>query len=198
MIFHRIKSNIVSHFSYFIGSGKDVFVVDLHRDIHEYLLLARQHGFNIKYIFETHRNEDYVVGSRELAHHTGAIIYHGPWPELKYGEKLLGGEEFKVGNLKIHALHTPGHTARALLKLSREEFIEYKAKEHHEFIPYFKMMEKYNVEGAPFYRVGPQIKALSPKEFKESVNKGATVIDTRPPPSYGAGHIKGAYSLTPL
>jgi hydroxyacylglutathione hydrolase len=288
MIFHRIKSNIVSHFSYFIGSGKDVVVVDPHRDIQEYLFLTRQHGVNIKYIFETHRNEDYVTGSRELAHHTGAIIYHGPWPELKYGEKLMGGEEFKVGNLKIHALHTPGHTPgcisyivtdletgdepllvctgdtlfigevgrtdlggpdnrikwsnwlfesihekllplgdhiilcpahgsgsvcgtriakrelstigaellmNPLLKLSREEFIEYKDREHHEFIPYFKMMEKYNVEGAPFYGIGPQIKALSPKEFKESVNKGATVIDTRPPPSYGAGHIKGAYSL---
>jgi hydroxyacylglutathione hydrolase len=39
--------------------------------------LAQHHAQKIKYIFETHRNEDYVIGSIELNNLTGATIYHG-------------------------------------------------------------------------------------------------------------------------
>ena len=110
MIYERLKSKIVSHLSYFIGSGNSAFVVDPTRDIQQYLDLAKKHGVNINYIFETHRNEDYVIGSIELAKHTGAEIYHGSWPEFKYGKVVEDGAEFRVGNLKVTVLATPGHT----------------------------------------------------------------------------------------
>jgi hydroxyacylglutathione hydrolase len=32
-------------------------------------------------------------------------------------------------------------------------------------------------------------------EFKEKIKQGAIIVDTRPPPSFGAGHIKGSYNL---
>jgi len=72
--------------------------------------IAKREGMRIKYVFETHRNEDYVIGSSELASLTGAEIFHGPWPEFEYGKKLKDGQEFRVGKLKVTALHTPGHT----------------------------------------------------------------------------------------
>ena len=78
MIFEKLKSKVVSHLSYLIGSGIEAFVVDPQRDVQPYMQLAKKHGVNIKYIFETHRNEDYVIGSQELAAQTGAEIYHGP------------------------------------------------------------------------------------------------------------------------
>ena len=77
MIYERLKSEVVSHLSYFIGSGNAAFVVDPTRDINQYLELAEKHGVNIKYVFETHRNEDYIIGNIELAKQTGAEIYHG-------------------------------------------------------------------------------------------------------------------------
>jgi hydroxyacylglutathione hydrolase len=57
------------------------------------------------------------------------------------------------------------------------------------------MMEKLNVEGAPFVGIGPNPPALKPMEFKEKIEEGAIVVDTRPPPGFGAGHIKGSYNL---
>jgi len=65
----------------------------------------------IKYIFETHRNEDYIIGSKALAAASGAEIFHAD-SELnyKYGEAVEIDREYKLGRLEIKALHTPGHT----------------------------------------------------------------------------------------
>jgi hydroxyacylglutathione hydrolase len=289
MIFERLKSNIVSHLSYFIGARNNAFIVDPTRDILQYLELAKKHGVNIKYVFETHRNEDYVIGSLELAKHTGAEIYHGSWPAFNYGKVTDDGDEFRVGNLKVTVLATPGHTPgcrsyavtdletgnkpvlvctgdtlfigdtgrtdfggtenrkkwstwlyesihekllplgdhvilcpahgsgsicgakianredstlgaervmNPQLKMSKEEFIQYKASEHHNYAPYFKKMEILNMEGAPEFGLGPTIEALSAGEFESYIKKGAVIVDTRPPPSYASGFIKDSYNIS--
>jgi hypothetical protein len=68
----------------------------------------------IKYVFETHRNEDYVVGSTELSNFTGAKIFHGPGLNWGYGTTLRDGEVFHIVDLKLIALHTPGHTDESM------------------------------------------------------------------------------------
>ena len=78
MIIERIKSEGISHNSYLVGSSNDAIVIDPRRDCQVYADSAQQRGLKIKYIFETHRNEDYVAGSVELKNITGAEIYHGP------------------------------------------------------------------------------------------------------------------------
>ncbi len=114
MFFKRIKSEGLAHFSYFVGSGKEAVVVDPRRDCQIYVDLAKKEETKIKHIFETHRNEDYVIGSRELSHLTGAKIYHGPDLDFKYGETLQDGQNFHFGNMKLTALHTPGHTDESM------------------------------------------------------------------------------------
>lgn len=114
MIFERIKSAGIAHNSYLIGSGSDAAVIDPRRDCRIYIDLARQHDLRIKYIFETHRNEDYVIGSVELDSFTGAEIYHGPGLDWGYGNTLRDGQEFQIGNLKLTAIHTPGHTDESI------------------------------------------------------------------------------------
>jgi hydroxyacylglutathione hydrolase len=114
MIFERVKSEGLAHISYFVGSKKEAVVIDPRRDCEVYFDLARREEVNIKYVFETHRNEDYVVGSRELAHKSGARIYHGPGLDFKYGENLKDGQIFHFGNLKLTAIHTPGHTDESI------------------------------------------------------------------------------------
>ncbi|MBI2909028.1 MAG: MBL fold metallo-hydrolase [Chloroflexi bacterium] len=110
MILERIKSEGLAHNSYFIGSGVEAAVVDPRRDCQVYVDQAHQKGLRIKHIFETHRNEDYVIGSVELKTLTGADIYHGPGLPWRYGTTLTDGQEFRVGRLRLTALHTPGHT----------------------------------------------------------------------------------------
>ena len=68
----------------------------------------------IKYIFETHRNEDYVIGSVELSHLTGAKIFHGLGLDFKFGEKIEDNQVFSFGKMKLRAIHTPGHTDESM------------------------------------------------------------------------------------
>jgi hydroxyacylglutathione hydrolase len=101
------------------------------------------------------------------------------------------------GRIKDREVSTLGaeRLMNPLLKMTREEFVNTKVQEDHHYTPYFQMMEKLNVEGAPFIGSGPNPKPLTPKEFKEMIDAGGVVMDTRPPPSFGAGHIKGSYSI---
>lgn len=114
MIFERIKSEGLAHNSYFIGSGSAAAVIDPRRDAQVYLDIALQHGMKIKYILETHRNEDYIIGSKQLAKDIAAEIYHGPGLEWKYGEVLKDGQELQLGKVILIAIHTPGHTDESL------------------------------------------------------------------------------------
>ena len=72
MLFEKIKSDILAHNSYFVGAGAEAAVIDPRRDCLIYAAIARREGMKITKIFETHKNEDYVIGSRELARPTGA------------------------------------------------------------------------------------------------------------------------------
>ncbi|HHT43938.1 MAG TPA: MBL fold metallo-hydrolase [Fastidiosipila sp.] len=112
MIFETIESKGLAHFSYLVGSEGEAFVIDPRRDVQIYLDLAMEHGLKITHIFETHRNEDYVVGSMELSALTGATIHISGHEDLGYvyGEKISDGEVFQIGELSLKALHTPGHT----------------------------------------------------------------------------------------
>jgi len=114
MIFYRIKSEGTAHNSYFLGSGSEALVIDPRRDCEEYLNLARRHGFVISRIFETHRNEDYTIGSIELEFLTGAEIWHGPGLEWRYGNTLEEGQVFELGKFWLKAIRTPGHTDESM------------------------------------------------------------------------------------
>ncbi|MBN1695610.1 MBL fold metallo-hydrolase [candidate division WOR-3 bacterium] len=111
MLFERIESEGLAHYSYIFGHNKEAFVIDPRRDIDIYLFLATRKGYKIKYIFETHRNEDYIIGSRELSEKTGAEIFHADSGlDYRYGYEVSDGQEWKTGSYKIKAIYSPGHT----------------------------------------------------------------------------------------
>ncbi|MEM3586255.1 MAG: MBL fold metallo-hydrolase [Candidatus Jordarchaeaceae archaeon] len=114
MIFEKVKSEIIAHNSYFVGSGSEAAVIDPRRDCDVYLELAERHNVKITHIFETHRNEDYVIGSLELASLVGAEIYHGSRLDFSYGNKVREGDKFGVGMLEMEILETPGHTDESI------------------------------------------------------------------------------------
>jgi hydroxyacylglutathione hydrolase len=89
-------------------------VVDPRRDCEVYIDIAYREGARITHIFETHRNEDYVIGSRELARRTGARIFHGEDLPFAYGENVREADCFAFGDAEIRALKTPGHTFESL------------------------------------------------------------------------------------
>ena len=73
MRFERIKSEGLAHNSYYLSDEGEAVVIDPRRDCEIYTQLAKQECAKITYILETHRNEDYVVGSLELQNITLAL-----------------------------------------------------------------------------------------------------------------------------
>jgi len=114
MVLEKINSDGLAHISYLIGHQGQAAVIDPRRDCLIYLEMAYKKGMRIEYIFETHRNEDYVIGSRDLSRMTGARIYHGRHLDFCYGQPAVEGDIFELGNLRLKVLETPGHTFESI------------------------------------------------------------------------------------
>ncbi len=110
MLFERYESAGLAHYSYLVGDGAEAIVVDPRRDGEVYLERASAAGLRITRILETHRHEDFVSGSRELASRTGAAILHPAREDVRYGQPIHDRECLHIGRLQLEALHTPGHT----------------------------------------------------------------------------------------
>lgn len=121
MLFERIVSKGLAHYSYLIGDKNDAIVIDPRRDCETYVEKATAEGMRIRYILETHRNEDYVIGSAELARRSGAEIWHADSHlDYRYGNAVKEGQKWKIGRLAIEAIHTPGHTMGMMNYLMRD------------------------------------------------------------------------------
>jgi hydroxyacylglutathione hydrolase len=120
VLFERIVSEGIAHNSYLIGSGGKAAVIDPRRDCDIYLEIARRHELAITHIFETHRNEDYVIGSPELKSRCGAEIFHGAQMAFAYGTPAYEGDRFTLGSLVLSVLETPGHTEESISLVLRD------------------------------------------------------------------------------
>lgn len=94
--------------------GSKALVIDPRRDVDLYLETAAREGARITHVFETHRNEDYVIGSMELMERSGAQVRHGPGLDWDYGTLIGDGGSVRLGSLELRALHTPGHTEESM------------------------------------------------------------------------------------
>ncbi len=114
MFLEIIRSEGLAHLSYLVGDGKEAAVIDPRRDIEIYLQASQRKGAQITHVFETHRNEDYVIGSTEIARRTGAAVYHGKQLDFKYGNPVSENDTFKMGEMMLKIFHTPGHTDESI------------------------------------------------------------------------------------
>ena len=121
MLFERIVSEGLAHYSYLIGDKNEALVIDPRRDCSVYVKKASSAGMRIAHILETHRNEDYFVGSVELARRSGAEIWHADrqW-DYRYGHTVQPGQKWKVGRLEFEAILTPGHTPGSMSYLLKD------------------------------------------------------------------------------
>ena len=107
----QIYTKCLAQGAYFISNKGEAVVIDPLREVDQYIELAKANNSTIKYIFETHFHADFVSGHIDLARKTGAEIVYGPTAQPAF-DCLIGvdNQEFKVGDLTIRLLHTPGHT----------------------------------------------------------------------------------------
>lgn len=122
MYIEQIYTNCLSEAAYYIESNGEAAIVDPLRDFDKYLNIAEKRGAKIKYVFETHFHADFVSGHIDLAASTGAKIIFGPGAETNYKVyNAHDGEIFKLGNIQIKAIHTPGHTLESTCYLLYDE-----------------------------------------------------------------------------
>ena len=122
MYLKQIYTGCLSEAAYFVESDGEAIIIDPLRDTEAYLHLARQHHAKIKYIFETHFHADFVSGHLDLSKQTGATIVYGPDTEANFPFHLAkDGEIFKIGNITLEVIHTPGHTVESTCYLLRNE-----------------------------------------------------------------------------
>ena len=122
MFIKQLYTGCLSEAAYYIESNGEAAVIDPLRDIDEYLELATERKTTIKYIFETHFHADFVSGHLDLSKVTGATIVYGPGTETKFPVHIAKDKEiFKVGDLSIEVLHTPGHTLESSCYLLKDE-----------------------------------------------------------------------------
>lgn len=125
MLLKRFYDTRLAQASYLLGcqATGEALVIDPNRDADQYLAAAQDEGLHITHVTETHIHADFVSGSRELASRAQARLllsgeggrdWQYAFAEADRATLLRDGNTFMVGNLRVQALHTPGHTPEHL------------------------------------------------------------------------------------
>jgi glyoxylase-like metal-dependent hydrolase (beta-lactamase superfamily II)/rhodanese-related sulfurtransferase len=117
----QIYTKCLSQGSYYIESNNEVAIIDPLREVDVYISKAKTSNSKIKYIFETHIHADFISGHLNLAKKSGAEIVCGPKAETSF-ENIIAKDyqEFKIGDITIVAIHTPGHTIESTTYLLKD------------------------------------------------------------------------------
>jgi glyoxylase-like metal-dependent hydrolase (beta-lactamase superfamily II)/rhodanese-related sulfurtransferase len=122
MKIEQIYTGCLAQGAYYIESNGEAVIIDPLREVEPYIKKAEHNNAKIKYVFETHFHADFVSGHLDLSKKTGAMIVYGPSARPAFDAHVAkDGEEFKVGNITLKVLHTPGHTMESSCYLLKDE-----------------------------------------------------------------------------
>lgn len=122
MTIEQLYTGCLAQGAYYIESAGEAAIIDPLRETSPYVRKAQKAGATIKYVFETHFHADFVSGHLDLAQKTGARIVYGPNANTTYDVyHAKDGETFKLGDVTIKVLHTPGHTFESTTYLLIDE-----------------------------------------------------------------------------
>ncbi len=120
MIFEQIATGGCQ--SYLLGcdEARSAILIDPHlNQIDRYLGLAAKDGLRIRYVLDTHTHADHFSAAKELGRTLDVPVVTSKLSPAPYaGFKLDDGEILRVGNMRLKALHTPGHTRDSLCILA--------------------------------------------------------------------------------
>ena len=118
----QIYTGCLAQGAYYIESNGEAVVIDPLREVEPYIQKAERNNAKIKYVFETHFHADFVSGHLDLSKKTGAPIVYGPNANPAFEAHIAkDGEEFKIGDITLKVLHTPGHTMESTSYLLKDE-----------------------------------------------------------------------------
>ncbi len=89
--------------------------------IDRYLGMAAKDGLRIRYVLDTHTHADHFSAARELGKTLDVPVVTSKLSPAPYaGFRLDDGEILRVGNMRLRALHTPGHTADSMCVVAED------------------------------------------------------------------------------
>lgn len=128
MIIHQFEDKNLAHFSYAILSNGEIALIDTARNPQPYYDFAKQHEAKITAVIETHPHADFVSSHLEIHQTTGATIYTSKLVGADYPHQSFDdGNEIHLGNIKLQAINTPGHSPDSISILAIDETGKQKA-----------------------------------------------------------------------
>lgn len=122
MKIEQIYTGCLAQGAYYITSNGEAAIIDPLRETAPYMERLKKDNVTLKYIFETHFHADFVSGHVDLSRKTGAPIVYGPHAACEFEcISAKDGDEFKIGDVTIKVLHTPGHTMESTTFLLKDE-----------------------------------------------------------------------------
>jgi glyoxylase-like metal-dependent hydrolase (beta-lactamase superfamily II)/rhodanese-related sulfurtransferase len=123
MKIEQIYTGCLAQGAYYIESNGEAAIIDPLREVQPYIEMAEKRNAKIKYVFETHYHADFVSGHIDLSKKTGAPIVYGPVMIKPEFDAIIAqdGQKFKLGDVTITAIHTPGHTMESTCYLLTDE-----------------------------------------------------------------------------
>jgi glyoxylase-like metal-dependent hydrolase (beta-lactamase superfamily II)/rhodanese-related sulfurtransferase len=97
--------------SYIAASGGEAIVIDAALDPDVYIGIAKQNGWSIKYVTDTHIHADYISRTRDLAGASGAkhVLINKATVDFEFFP-VRDGDLLPLGDYSVQVIHTPGHT----------------------------------------------------------------------------------------
>ena len=97
--------------SYIVGSEGEAAAIDPSVDPEVYMRIAERNGWRITKVLDTHVHADHLSRSLPLARMTGAVVFFPDQTRVSYPfQALRDGDEIRIGDATLVALHTPGHS----------------------------------------------------------------------------------------
>jgi glyoxylase-like metal-dependent hydrolase (beta-lactamase superfamily II) len=113
--------------SYLIGcdrSGAAIAIDPLLAQKGRYAALAAAKGMRLHYVLDTHTHADHFSAVRSLARELGVpAVMHRSSPASFADVRVEDGETLIVGDLRLHVLHTPGHTRDSICVVAPERLL---------------------------------------------------------------------------
>ncbi len=112
MIFEQIATGGCQ--SYLLGCGESHSAVLIDPNLQQldyYMGLAARDGLRIRFVLDTHTHADHFSAAKELGRLLSVPVVTNRLSPAPYSDfRLADGEILRVGNMRLKALHTPGHT----------------------------------------------------------------------------------------
>lgn len=122
MIFEQIPTGGCQ--SYLLGCGEThaaVLIDPNLKQIDHYLGLAAKDSLRIHYVLDTHTHADHFSAAKELGRRLKAkVVTHRLSPAPYADFRLCDGEILRVGEMRLTALHTPGHTRDSMCMIAED------------------------------------------------------------------------------